>query len=207
MVPTPNRSPAQCLNLAVQFSRSTIGWGLAGVVIRTRTRRPSRDMSKVVVPMTERVGMVNRGRARPAEKLDPLVVTGTATSIRSRSLNTSSPSRQAGPVPPFTDTCHFAPVGGKGCTYTSIWPVSSDSYAMNRPSGENLGSCSLNGVRAIGIGAPLGATGSTQTSPRDCVRSMKYARNQPSRDQSVGTFCSSSVMSGCSGADVTRDLT
>src|SRR4029079_12859398 len=41
---------------------------------------------------------------------------------------------------PFDDSFHRPSAGsGNDCTYTSIRPVSADSYASHRPSGEKLG--------------------------------------------------------------------
>ena len=49
----------------------------------------------------------------------------------------SFPSRlQAGCAPPPSEICHLPPPGGKDATKTSSRPVSSDSYAIHRPSGE-----------------------------------------------------------------------
>ena len=58
------------------------------------------------------------------------------------SMYTSSrpPRVQRGPAPPSVETCHRrAPTFGKGRTYTSCRPDSSELYATARPSGEIAG--------------------------------------------------------------------
>src|SRR5262245_4697740 len=59
-----------------------------------------------------------------------------------------------GLTPPPFEICHLPPGPGNGRTYTSSCPVSFDEYASHLPSGENIGSCSANGVFKNTAGFP-----------------------------------------------------
>src|SRR5262245_1346347 len=63
---------------------------------------------------------------------------------------------QRGQLPPPVDTRHGPPGPGNGRTYTSLTvpPFSIDEYAMNRPSGENIGPLSCAGVPRNTVGVP-----------------------------------------------------
>src|SRR5580765_3179811 len=77
----------------------------------------------------------------------------------------SFPSRRhRGRVPPFAETCHFAPVHGNETTYTSIRPVSLDAYATHFPSGENCANPWSPGAVTNGNGLASPDIGSAQIS-------------------------------------------
>lgn len=59
-----------------------------------------------------------------------------------------------GVFPPFVEISHLPPGPGNGCTYTSDCPDSVDVYAIQRPSGENIGPSSENGVFRKTVGVP-----------------------------------------------------
>src|SRR6266700_650920 len=52
--------------------------------------------------------------------------------------------------PPLVEICTFLVRPGKSCTYTSDLPVSSEEYASQRPSGENVAWVWLKGAERKG---------------------------------------------------------
>src|SRR5258708_7970442 len=56
--------------------------------------------------------------------------------------------------PPSVEICHLPPGPGNGRTKISPRPFSDDVYAIHRPSGENIGSDSVNGPFAKAVGFP-----------------------------------------------------
>src|SRR5262249_47465079 len=56
--------------------------------------------------------------------------------------------------PPSVEICRWPPGPGNGRTYTSLRPVSVDWYAIQRPSGENIGSVLMKGLLRYVMGLP-----------------------------------------------------
>src|ERR1700732_3040644 len=79
--------------------------------------------------------------------------------------NNSLPFRdQAGECPPLVEMGFPPPAPGYGRTNTSGRPDSSDTYANQRPFGENSAWPSLNRVTRLGTGWRSPVSGSTQMS-------------------------------------------
>src|SRR5262249_54689438 len=79
--------------------------------------------------------------------------------------NSSRPSpRHRGACPPSRETGYTLSLSGNGRTYTSLRPELSDSYAIQRPSGEMAPLLSLNGVFRNGTGVRAPDNGSIHRS-------------------------------------------
>src|SRR5580765_3821343 len=84
-------------------------------------------------------------------------------------------------MPPPTDTWRRLPAMGKLSTYTSSWPVSSEVYTIQRPSGEICAWVLLNGERTNGTGLLTEPTGRIH---RSIGLSLPNTIRWPSGDQS-----------------------
>ena len=117
-------------------------------------------------------------------------------SVRFERYTSCFPSRdQVGWIPPAVEICHFPPGPGNGRTYTSGGPDSSETYATQRPSGENTASRSTNGVRRKAVAFPgfhpetsSPSMGRIMMSRRVSALSSSYARNFPAGCHEVG-YC------------------
>src|SRR3954447_17481731 len=103
-----------------------------------------------------------------------------------RNNNSCLAGDQFGELPPPDEICTFGPGPGNGRTNTSRFPDSFDSYAIQRPSDENIGAFSVNGVLRNTVGSPgfqpdasSPDMGSTMRSSFVLGRSSVYARNLP----------------------------
>src|SRR5262249_32273128 len=107
----------------------------------TRKRWPSREAAYHELLLLSRSGSggsVKSTDGVPASNCVADAVIGTAIKRPSGvPMYISRPSfRHMGDRPPAVETCVLCPRPGKDCTYTSKRPLSLDSYATQRPSGE-----------------------------------------------------------------------
>jgi hypothetical protein len=105
------------------------------------------------------------------------------------------PASHRGVVPPSLDTIHLpsgagVPGGENARTYTSLRPDLLDTYATQRPSGENAPWDSLNSVIRKGNGLESPSIGNTHRSSLVFSAATVYNKNLPSRDQLVGVTVS-----------------
>src|SRR5262245_31976187 len=99
----------------------------------------------------------------------------------------SLPSRpHATDVPPSTDTCDRAPVGGNGCTYICEAPLSFEKYAIHFPSGEKRPPLSPKGDCRKGFGVRSPLSGISHMSMPVLGSSLRNRRNRPSGETSRG---------------------
>ncbi len=89
-------------------------------------------------------------------------------------------------MPPLDETRTLVPGPGKCCMYTSLCPVSSESKASHRPSGERRPPIALYAVITTGCGAPPPETGSSQIARFPLGGVSVKRRDFPSRVQSDG---------------------
>src|SRR5262245_50491309 len=81
---------------------------------------------------------------------------------------------QTGKLPPAFEISVFPPGPGNGRTYTSAVPDSFEVYAIHWPSGENIGSPSLKGVRRKTVGFPGFQPVATSPSSGKIIRSAAF---------------------------------
>src|SRR4029453_1554923 len=99
-------------------------------------------------------GSFANGLGVPALSVGPDTRSTRESVRKSPPINTSCrPSRvhHARTAPP-ADTCTFRPGSGNDWTYTSNRPLSSDVYAIQRPSGDTGPPLSRTGPRAMIVG-------------------------------------------------------
>src|SRR5712691_1469530 len=111
-------------------------------------------------------------------------------------------------MPPPVEICHLpdpeAVPPRNGRTYTSLRPDSLDVYAIQRPSGEKAGSCSLDGVRRKSSGLPglgysgsLTSKGSVQRLNTLSTPDSAKARRRPSGENEYGITMFLPSSNGC----------
>src|SRR5262245_48563168 len=94
----------------------------------------------------------------------------------------------------------FSPGPGNGRTYTSLRPDSFDAYASQRPSGENTGAPSPNGVLRNARGWSLWSRSRIQMSCPVCGSTDTNASFLPSGDHDSGRLTRSTLTNFDSGS-------